>query len=366
MFVALAVGVVSGAALVAADPEWTVENLPALPISEHIVELGAKWSSEEGRRRSAEEERDEEHAGRVAEAEARVAAETKLEREALARQREAALRRAADARSAFETAQREVAEQKASRLADGLAETQAELKTTRLELEAALAEVRSLEAAAELQATLHAGNLPWSYYEEVRRVHAPASGRDEKLDWLADIVMHDLGRRSWAAEKLKYRDRSGRYAHRDALRTLRLVLENAEVSEEQDEQERMRRILDWMNDHLAYEHEIDDLFRAPIETLSLGSGDCDDWTGLAAALMNEAGIDAAAGWFTRTDEEGKERAHMMLLVPAELGTKAWWFKDLSKHGLPGGWHVVEPQRRLDEQKSPNIRRWSLVAARAID
>jgi hypothetical protein len=62
--------------------------------------------------------------------------------------------------------------------------------------------------------------------------------------------------------------------------------------------------LDFIYTHISYEEEIDDVFLAPVETLGFKSGDCDDFSILAAAFFEEAGIDAAESACGCTDRTG--------------------------------------------------------------
>ena len=62
--------------------------------------------------------------------------------------------------------------------------------------------------------------------------------------------------------------------------------------------DRIRRVLDFINQHIHYEYDVDDILLAPAETLGFKSGDCDDFTILAAALFEAVGIDSAVSFFS--------------------------------------------------------------------
>ena len=65
-------------------------------------------------------------------------------------------------------------------------------------------------------------------------------------------------------------------------------------------------------DELEYELEMDDSLRAPVETLNLKSGDCDDFSILVSALFEIAGIDSGIGFF-----QSDEYAHAMVLIHSD-------------------------------------------------
>jgi transglutaminase-like putative cysteine protease len=123
--------------------------------------------------------------------------------------------------------------------------------------------------------------------------------------------------------------------------------------------------LDFIYTHISYEEEIDDVFLTPVETLGFKSGDCDDFSILAAAFFEEAGIDAAVGFF---ENDEREQYAMVLVHPEELtGYDYLYFSDLTGKGLePGKWIIIEPQSLIELQSGSWIQQWNLLVAAPIE
>ena len=126
------------------------------------------------------------------------------------------------------------------------------------------------------------------------------------------------------------------------------------------------KILDFVAWYVDYEPEIDDSQRAPVETLSLRSGDCDDFTILVSALFEMAEIECAIGYF----ENDAEEAHSMVLVHLDelVGYRYWRYEDLTSLGLlEGDWIKIEPQAPLDEQADEEwMSQWIIKMAVEVD
>lgn len=132
----------------------------------------------------------------------------------------------------------------------------------------------------------------------------------------------------------------------------------------------MGKILDFLVDHMTYNNEVENVFRAPVEALSIRSGDCDDYTALAAALFEAVGIDSAIGYFKSTKTPGSAH-HMVLVRLDELNVTDpyydhvyFFYDDLTGRGLRSGrWIKIEPQRWIDYQGDAEwMDEWELYTA----
>ena len=103
------------------------------------------------------------------------------------------------------------------------------------------------------------------------------------------------------------------------------------------------KILDFINDNLHYESDMDNDFLAPMETLGLKSGDCEDYAVLAGALFELVDIQSA---IALSDD------HAIVLVRIDnLGTHGHlYYDDLTSYDLSSGrWILIEPQARIEQQ-----------------
>ena len=98
-------------------------------------------------------------------------------------------------------------------------------------------------------------------------------------------------------------------------------------------------IRDWVADNIEYmsdeeQRGVDDYWQTPEETLSLGTGDCEDFAILLCSLLRAYGIDA-------------EQVYVTLGVDDERYTHAFLIEDWY---LGGEWREIEPQ--ADAQPLP--------------
>jgi len=207
------------------------------------------------------------------------------------------------------------------------------------------------------------GNSLSSFYEKVREVNIPSS-KKERVQLGARLALHDMGRLNFGGIGDEYTDRIGEESYNQAFEYLDKAYRYCNIYSNDDATTKIEKILKFVTDNVVYELEFDDLQRSPIETLSLGSGDCDDFSVLAGALFEGAGIESALGSFTSGDS-----GHAMVLVhlPKLNGTTSWGFDDLTQYGLkPGRWILLEPQTTLEYQNTERIGRYDLVEAIEID
>jgi len=230
----------------------------------------------------------------------------------------------------------------------------------------------SIKEAYQLQNDLRVGNSLTSFYDAVRYKYGLsgdarrwATDRD-KMEFASDLARHDLGQPSWPSIEEDYYAVTGNHSYEAAWGRLQVALSATEIEENDTSVERIANILEFLRDHVTYEFEVDDVRRAPVETLSLRSGDCDDYSILAAALLEAEGIDTAVACF----ENDKGDAHCMVLVHLEnLGEyDCFHYDDLARLGLqPGRWLKIEPQYTIAYQGEEEwMGQWNLEAAVEVE
>ena len=164
----------------------------------------------------------------------------------------------------------------------------------------------------------------------------------------------------WPEYEDEYYDWYGTYSYDDALAKLDYVLEFAGVSDFDTAVIKIEKILEFVNQNIEWQPDVIEKFFAPVETLSYASGDCDDFSMLAAALFEIAGIDSAIGFFT---DITYTYGHAMVLVRLDnLGEYEdyWYYPDLTSDGLSSGeWIIIEPQWTIEYQDSDSIGDWYL-------
>ena len=190
-------------------------------------------------------------------------------------------------------------------------------------------------------------------------------GRDS-AEYASYVSAHDLGRRHWPSIENDYYQSTGSYLTNDAHTIIRNVIDIADVSEEDSDPMKIEKILDFISDFITYQSDLNNEFLFPVETITFRSGDCDDFSILAAALLEEVGIESAVALF---ENESLNQRHCMVLVNlANLGNYGYWrYSDLTAHGLSeGNWIILEPQTTIERQHDKNlIEKWSIIAMAEI-
>lgn len=143
----------------------------------------------------------------------------------------------------------------------------------------------------------------------------------------------------------------GAHAYLDAHNELLKILSLAGVVSTDDDIAQMGKILEFINLNVDYASDLEDKFFSPVETLAYGTGDCDDYSILAAALFELVGVDSAVAFFSNDLDEG----HAMVLVHLEdLGDYGYYYySDLTSIDLQSGtWIIIEPQDLISAQDDP--------------
>jgi hypothetical protein len=218
---------------------------------------------------------------------------------------------------------------------------------------------------------LKIGNSLTSYYDTLRYEFGPTGSKsrwyyeEESCKFAAQLALHDIHRLYWTKTEEIYGEDVGQESYAQAWEIIDKTLDYCDVYTGDSDIEIIENILDFITWYIDYEPEMDDSVRAPVETLNLRSGDCDDFTILAAALFDVMGVESAIGFFQNDYGE----AHAMTLVHLDdLGDYGYWyFDDLTDFDLmEGDWIVIEPQRKIDEQHYESMTQWEIYMAVEID
>jgi len=233
----------------------------------------------------------------------------------------------------------------------------------------------ALRREYEVEQCLRIGNSLESYYDLLRQELGPTGTKrwwtysesywQAAVNFAANLAMHDLRRIYWPNIEEDYVEDVGEYSYDTAREKIDEIIELVGVSYYDTPIGRIRKTLDFIYQYIHYESEVNDIFLALVETLGYKSGDCDDFSVLAAALLEDLEIDSAIGFF-RNDQN---QYHAMVLVYLEdLGDyRCWYFSDLTDKGLKEGtWIIIEPQLTIDYQDSDWIQQWDLLVAAPLD
>jgi hypothetical protein len=233
-----------------------------------------------------------------------------------------------------------------------------------------------LELDYRLEKELRIGNSLESYYDNLRDGLGPTGSKywwytpsegiwQPQADFAANLALHDLWELYWPDYETEYVEAAGENSYETAWNTLSLIYEAFDISSYDTPDEKITKILSFLDEHIHYESEINDVFLAPVETLGFKSGDCDDYSILASALFEIAGVESAIGLFKNDDDD----YHAMVLVHLDdLGDYGYWrYDDLTGLGLPEGqWIMIEPQSTISYQSDEWISQWNILVAAQVE
>lgn len=233
-----------------------------------------------------------------------------------------------------------------------------------------------LELEYRLEKELRIGNSLESYYDNLRDGLGPTGSKNwwytpsegewqTEVDFAANLALHDLWELYWPDYETDYVEAAGENSYETAWNCLTTIYEYLEISSLDTPEEIITKILAFLDEHIHYESEINDVFLAPVETLGFKSGDCDDYTILASALFEIAGIESAIGFFKNEDDD----YHAMVLVHLDdLGDYGYWYyDDLTSLGLPEGrWIKIEPQTTISYQNDEWMHQWNILVAAKVE
>lgn len=195
------------------------------------------------------------------------------------------------------------------------------------------------------------------YYETIR------DSITDSVTFEAKLSKHDQGELQWIGVDDDYYSITGSHRYSEAQQILLNILELAEVNVSEDNSSVcIEKILQFVNDKIDYQYDLDERIFAPTETLASGTGDCEDYSILVTALFELAGIDSAVAKFMNSDGD----CHVMVLVHlSDLGGYDYYcYSDLTGYGLDSGqWIIIEPQLKItNQQLSSWFTQWNILAA----
>ena len=258
-----------------------------------------------------------------------------------------------------------------TKLDDKLTKIQKELNDTIDLIKIRDRQISKLNKINETYTNLNAGNSLTSFYDTLRHEEGLTGGGSQKnmnkeIKFGRDLVKHTLGKNIRATIEKEYRKDTGISSYTQAYEILKIAYNQTLITKGDSDTEKVEKILDYVNDLLDFESDLNDVFRAPAEVLTVRTGDCDDYCFLAAALFEEAEIETAIGFYEDSDEGG----HVMLLLRlSDLeGYSYYSYDSLTSKGLSSGkWIQIEPQRYIDDQNDKEwMDNWKLRLAEEID
>ncbi len=234
----------------------------------------------------------------------------------------------------------------------------------------------ALKLEYDVECFLRIGNSLESYYDYLRQELGPTGTEywrqqpdpdywQTSVDFAANLALHDLRRIYWPSIEEDYYDAIGEYSYDTAYTKINELLDIIDITLQDSATTKISKILAFINTYIHYEREVNDVFLAPVETLGFKSGDCDDFSILASALLDEVGVESAIGFFVND----LDQYHAMVLVNLnELeGYGNYYYSDLTHQGLDAGkWIIIEPQATIDNQFTPWVDQWNLITASEID
>ena len=222
-----------------------------------------------------------------------------------------------------------------------------EVSSQKSQLDELTASDNVLQTSYNTLQVLRIGHLLADYYNSVRADHSYSTYQD-RVNFAAELANHGLGKMYWAGSyEDAYYSHANEHSSTTARRELDKVLNVIGVQVTDSPTQKIDKILDFITAHIHYEYDLDDVHLAPMETLGFLSGDCDDFTTLAAALFEAVGIDSAVGEF-----QGPSGGHAMTLVHLDdISPYGYYsYADLTSLGLQSGkWVIIEPQHTIENQ-----------------
>ena len=186
------------------------------------------------------------------------------------------------------------------------------------------------------------------------------------VEYAAYVCAHDLGRYHWPNLESNYYENTGIHLYEEAHSKIKTAADIINISKNYTAVENIKRILDFITSYITYQDDLNDEFLFPTETLTFRSGDCDDFSILAATLFEEVGIESAIGFFQNKSEDV---LHAMVLVNLnDLGSYEYWsYANLTKYGLSEGkWIIIEPQLGISRQHDENLlEKYKITAASEV-
>ncbi len=205
------------------------------------------------------------------------------------------------------------------------------------------------------------GNLLATYYESLRNDISIS----RSVDFAASLGMHDIAMINWSGtEEDDYYDDVGEYSWDTARDKIVEIIDLIGLHNNLSDVEKIQKILAFIDQYITYEADADEVFHAPVETLTFKSGDCDDFSILAAALFEYVDIDTAIAFFSN---DGKYHAATLVHLDSLGDYGSWVYSNLTGRGLEvGKWIIIEPQVIIDRQYDVWDPDWHLDDVAPLD
>ena len=232
-----------------------------------------------------------------------------------------------------------------------------------------------LSSKYEKETTMRTGNLLETFYKAVREKYFP-SDESKRAGFAAELAGHSLGRNYWSdIDNNEFYPQSkesyGYYTHSytEAKRELTAVYKLIGISSGDSQVTKINKILNFINVNIHGEDDVYECYHAPMETITLKSGDCDDYSILVGSLFEMAGIKTAIALNDPNKNNGHGHAFLVVQVKNTEGKLAYYYDDLTDKGLSSGkWYAIEPQVTLNNQHevmSKNKNRYTVKYAAEI-
>jgi len=238
----------------------------------------------------------------------------------------------------------------------------------------------SIQANNQMMITLRMNNTVSDFYQDLRDVYLwnmPESNgifenaTKRNLNLGANLAKHDIGIINWSSfgcvnwnfTETRYFEYTGTHSYDDARAILQFFINVSGVQSNDSVTEIVEKILWKVHEYITYSQDITYRCISPWETLSFGSGDCDNFSILVAALFELAGIDSAIASYYQQDSD---YGHATVLIHSD---------DVSLNGIPsysnltvlglseGKWIIIDPQSTIEEQHdSTFFSKWHIRAA----
>jgi predicted transglutaminase-like cysteine proteinase len=206
-------------------------------------------------------------------------------------------------------------------------------------------------------------SLALDYYDTLRAEKGTYNTDQGEVTFYSQLSRHDRGAINWPALDNTYKEHAGSLRYVEARNTLVNIDLISGAKNASDTMDKMNNILNFVNWKVSYSHDMDDTPFAPTETLSSGTGDCEDFAILVSALFELEGIQSAIATF---DNVGGGPGHAMVLVHMDdLGLYDYYhYDDLTRYGLESGqWIIIEPRYMIYEQHIESwFSQWQIDAA----
>jgi len=205
-------------------------------------------------------------------------------------------------------------------------------------------------------------SLDLDYYITIREDYGGAIFNQDKVDFCAQLSKHDRAAYYWPVADSTYYDITGYHRYYAAFATQLSVLNLVGVKGTDSAAVEISKILSFIDGNITFQYDMYDRYFAPTETLSSGTGDCDDFSILASSMFEMMGIQSAIAYF----QNSYGGAHAMVLVhlPDLGGYGYYYYSDLTSLGLASGkWIIIEPQTLIQNQDDSSwFSQWIIEVA----